>query len=166
MPFTDNFIEELISCSKSVVDAPKEMKEGHSGFVKRTFTLVSSDGQYNFSGFITQNSTFIENFSIGLSYNPKDEKGKLVLLRCNGPHGGIKNIPHHATCHIHTATAERINSGLKPEGQIEITTEYSTIEEALQFFLRRININVPERQKYFPTPSGQIDLFTDIKEKI
>lgn len=166
MTFTDNFIEELSNCSKSVVDAPKEMKEGRSGFAKRTFTLVSSDGQYNFNGFITQNLTFLENFSIGLSYNLKEEKGKMVLLRCNGPHGGTKNIPHHAVCHIHKSTAERINSGLKPEGQIELTNDYATIEEAVQFFVRRININVADRQKFFPPPSGQIDLFADTEEKI
>ncbi len=116
------------------------MNEGRSGFAKRTFTLVSSDGQYNFNGFITQNLTFLENFSIGLSYNLKEEKGKMVLLRCNGPHGGTKNIPHHAVCHIHKSTAERINSGLKPEGQIELTNDYATIEEAVQFFVRRKKI--------------------------
>ncbi len=125
--FTDEFIKELISCPKMVVEAPKDMKEGRSGFTKRTFTLISSDGQYNFSGFITQNLTFIENFSIGLSYSPKDERGKRVLLRCNGPHGGTEIFPHHAGCHIHTSTSEKINKGLKPEGQIYMTNEYSTL---------------------------------------
>ncbi len=43
--FTDRFIEELIGCPKTVVEAPKDMKEGRSGFAKRTFTLTSSDGQ-------------------------------------------------------------------------------------------------------------------------
>jgi len=120
----------------------------------------------NFSGFITQNLAFIENFSIGLSFSPKDEKGKIVLFRCNGPHGGTKNIPHHASCHIHTSTADRINNGLKPEGQIDMTNEYSTIEDAIQFYVRRINIVITDRQKHFPSPSGQIDLFTQIEENM
>ncbi len=102
--YTAELIEELISCPKTVGEAPRDMKEGRSGFTKRTFTLISVDGQHNFSGFITQNLTFTENFSIGLIYNPQDEKSKIVLLRCNGPHGGIKEIPHHAVCHIHTST--------------------------------------------------------------
>lgn len=113
--YAAELIEELISCPKTVVEAPGDMKEGRSGFIKRIFTLISVDDEYSFSGFITQNLTFTENFSIGLSFNPKDEKGKIVLLRCNGPHGGTKAIPHHAVCHIHTATAERVNEGLKPK---------------------------------------------------
>ena len=82
------------------------------------------------------------------------------------PHGGTKNIPHHATCHIHTATAERINNGLKPEGQIDITNEYSTIEDAIQFYVRRINLNIEDRQKHFPAPNGQMDLFPQIDDNI
>lgn len=66
--FTDELIEELISCPKTILEVPREMKEGRSGFAKRTFTLISVDGQYNFSGFITQNLTFTENFSIGIGY--------------------------------------------------------------------------------------------------
>jgi len=166
MMITDQLIKELIACKKTVVEAPKDIKEGRSGFKKRTFTLISLDGLHSFSGFITQNLTFIENFSIGLSYSPKDEKGKIVLLRCNGPHGGTKNSPHHASCHIHTSTAERINNGLKPEGQIDITNDYSTIEDAIQFYIRRINIDTADRQKYFSPPSGQIDLFTQIADNI
>jgi len=157
--FTNELIAELISCPKTVLEAPREMKEGRSGFAKRTFTLISVDVQYNFSGFIMQNLTFTENFSIGLRYSSKDEKGTIVLLRCNGPHGGTKAIPHHAVCHIHTSTAERINNGLKPEGQIEITNEYSTIETAIQYFARRVNIVPIDRQKHFSPPAGQIELF-------
>ena len=164
--FTDQLIEELISCSKTVVDAPKDIKEGRLGFAKRVFTLMSKDGQHNFSGFITQNLTFTENFSIGLSFSPKEEKGKIVLLRCNGPHGGSINIPHHAACHIHLSTSERINNGLKPEGQIDMSNEYSTIEEAIQFYVRRINIVALDKQKYFPPPSGQKDLFIQLEENI
>lgn len=164
--YTDELIEELISCTKTVVEAPRDMKEGRSGFVKRTFTLVSVDGQHSFSGFITQNLTFTENFSIGLSYSPKDEKGNIVLLRCNGPHGATKSIPHHAVCHIHISTAERINNGLKPEGQIEMTNEYSTIESAIQYYVRHVNIVPVDRQRYFPSPGGQIDLFDEEERSI
>lgn len=75
--YTDELIEELISCTKTVVEAPRDMKEGRSGFIKKTFTLISVNGQYNFSGFIMQNLTFTENFSIGLRYNRKMKKERL-----------------------------------------------------------------------------------------
>lgn len=157
--FTEEFLLNLISCPKVVVEAPIEMKQGRSGFMKKSFTLKSLDGKYNFNGFINQNLMFSENFSIGLSYNPKDEKGNIVLLRCNGMHGGTKEQPHHASCHVHTSTAEGINNGNKSEDRIEQTNEYLTIDEAIQYYVNRINITPSDRYKYFPPPSGQIDLF-------
>ena len=157
--YTDELIKELISCQKRIVDSPKDLKMGRTSFLKRHFTLMSVDGNYNFNGFITQSLIFSENFSIGLVFNPKGEKGTIVLLRCNGPHGGTKITSHHATCHIHRATAERINTGLKPEGNIELTQEYSTIESAIQFYVKHINLLPDDKQKYFPPPSGQIPLF-------
>lgn len=157
--FTEEFLKELITCPKMIVDAPLEMKQGRSGFLKKAFILKSVDGQYNFSGFINQNLTFSENFSIGLVYNPKEEKGTIGLLRCNGAHGGTIHHPHHASCHIHTSTADGINNGVKSEDRIELTKEYLTIEDAIQYFVKRINVDSIDRQKYFPPPSGQIDFF-------
>jgi len=156
--YTDELIQELIECSKIIVDAPKEVKEGRSGFLKKIFTLKSVSGTYNFSGFINQNSTFAENFSIGLFFNSKEEKVKITLLRCNGPHGMTKEL-HHAVCHIHTVIAEDINNGNKAEKNIKQTNEYSTLEDAIQFFVKYINIVPTDRQKYFPLPTGQTDLF-------
>lgn len=156
--YTDELIRELIECSKVIVDAPKEVKEGRSGFLKKIFTLKSVNGTYNFSGFINQNSTFAENFSIGLIYNSKEEKGKITLLRCNGPHGMTKEL-HHAVCHVHTVIADDINNGNKVEKSIKQTNEYSTLEDAIQFFVRYINIVATDRQKHFPLPSGQTNLF-------
>jgi len=158
--YTEEQIKELVQCPKTIVDPPKKINEGRESFFKKAFTLSSIDGNYHFNGFITQNLTFPENFSIGLSYNPKDEKGSIVLLRCNGPHGGIKNIPHHASCHIHSATAERINNGLKPEGEIELTEDYATIETAIHFFLKKINLITKDIKKNFPTPTidNRLDL--------
>lgn len=151
--YTEEQIKELIHCPKTIVDVPKKINEVRASFLKKTFTLSSIDGNFNFSGFTTQNLTFPENFSIGLSYNPKDEKGTIPLLRCNGPHGGIKHTPHHAVCHIHTSTAERINNGQKPEGKIELTEDYSTMETAIPFFLKKIGLITKDIKKYFPTPS-------------
>jgi hypothetical protein len=165
MTFTDKIIEELISCSKRVVDSPKDSGVGR-GSSKTKFSLESVDGQYSFSGFISKNLTFQENFSIGLVFNPKEEKGKIVLVRVNGPHGQNENAPHHDGPHVHRSTAERINGGLKPEGVIETEVPYSTIEDAIQYYIRRINVVPADRQKYFPTPNNQIDLTFEQGEEI
>lgn len=155
--YTDEIIDKLITCQKKIVDGPKTVPT-KGAWVKKSFTLSSEDGLHNFNGFITCNNTFIENFSIGLSYNPKEEKGTIVLTRFNGLHGGTKENPHHAYCHIHTATAERINDGLKPEGKIIKADTYSTFETALQSFVKHIGLNPTDKQKYFPSPSNQEEL--------
>jgi hypothetical protein len=158
--YTNELIQELICCPKMVVDAPKEMKKGRADYFKKNFTLRSIDNTYNFSGYIIQNSTFAENFSIGLIYNSKEDKGKITLLRCNGLHGMTREL-HHATCHIHTAIAEDLNNGIKVERNIKQTNEYSTLEDAIQFFVKYISIIPMDRQKHFPPPAGQIGLFSD-----
>jgi hypothetical protein len=157
MTFTDELIGELVSCPKKVVDAPKDSGIGR-GSSKIKFLLESVDGQHSFSGFISSNLAFQENYSIGLVYNPKEEKGKTVLLRVNGPHGPNENAPHHDGPHVHSSTADRINAGLKPEGVIETDVPYSTIEDAIQYYIRRINIIPADRLKHFPSPNNQIDL--------
>ena len=157
MTFTDELIKELVNCSKKVVDAPKDSGVGR-GSSKIKFLLESVDGLHSFGGFISKNLTFQENYSIGLVYNPKEEKGKILLVRVNGPHGQNKNAPHHDGPHVHLSTSERINEGLKPEGMIETDVLYSTIEDAIQHYIKRINIIPSDRQKHFPTPNYQIDI--------
>jgi hypothetical protein len=160
MVWTDEMIHQLIVCPKIVVEPPKETnKGGRGGFVKKSFTLASQDGQHMFSGFITQSVTFPENFSIGLVYSPKSEKGSTVLLRCNGKHGGTIQHPHHAFFHIHYAGADRINNGLKAEGDIRITEEYATMDTAFEYFVDLVNIEASDRNKMLPSKKIQTDLF-------
>ena len=156
MVYTEELIAELIDCPKKVTNSPKDSGVGR-GSSKIKFNLESTDGNYSFSGFISKNLTFQENFSIGLVFQPKDEKGTIVLLRVNGPHGPNENIPHHEGPHVHLATAERINAGLKPEGKIETGVPYATVEDAIQYYIKRINVIVVDRQKHFPPPDNQID---------
>ena len=126
--------------------------------------MESIDGIHSFSGFISKNLTFYENFSLGLVYYPRDEKGTIVLLRVNGAHGPNENMPHHEGAHVHMATADRINAGLKPEGKIETGVPYATIEDAIQYYVKRINVIAVDRQKYFPPPANQIDFNFEIGE--
>lgn len=165
MIFTDELLEELINCPKKVIEAPKDTGVGR-GSSKTKFLLESIDGKYSYNGFISKNLTFQENYSIGLVYNPREEKGKIVLLRVNGPHGLNENAPHHDGPHVHLATAERINAGLKPEGFIETEVPYSTIEDAIQHYIKRINVIPADRQKFFPPPNNQIGTNFEQGEKI
>ena len=165
MIFTDELITNLISCPKVIIGSPKRIAAVR-GSEKIKFSLESSDRNHSFIGFISKNQTFQENFSIGLVYDPKDEKGKIVLLRVNGPHGPNENVPHHNGPHVHIATADRINSGLKPEGSIEIDVPYISIEDAIQYYVRRINIDTSDIQKYFPPPSNQLNITFDEGENI
>lgn len=92
MIFTDKLIKELVSCPKKVIDAPRDFGFGRESN-KTKFLLDSVDGLYSFSGFISKNLTFQENYSIGLIYNPKEEKGEIVLLRVNGHMDQMKMLP-------------------------------------------------------------------------
>ena len=152
MFYTDEIINDLIACPKTLTESPKD-KEGRAQYLKKTFFLSSINGEHNFSGFINQNLTFSENFSIGLIHLSKDGN-KIVLLRCNGAHGGVEIHPHHSKSHVHLATAQRINAGLKPEGIIDISVTYATIEEGIRYYLEFININNPDKKKFFPTPKA------------
>jgi hypothetical protein len=156
--YTDLLIQELIVCPKTITESPKDSGIGRGSY-KIGFGMVSTDGQHSFSGFISRNTFFQENFSIGLVYIPKEEKGKICLLRCNGLHGEVIGVPHHSFFHIHTTTAEDINNGIKVEKYIQKTEEYSTLEDAIQFYANYINIIPDHRRKYFPPPSGQIGLY-------
>lgn len=156
MEFTDKQINELIKCEKKIIQPPfKELKE-EKGYFKNNFTLESNDGKEQFRIFIRVNSSFKENFSIGIDYNPREEKGSYCLLRCNGRHGEHQLFPHHQFFHIHTAKAESINTGIRPEFYIEETDKFASYEEALHYFLLRINLNQVEKEKYFPLPQPSL----------
>ncbi|MDE3237150.1 MAG: hypothetical protein KGO81_14455 [Bacteroidota bacterium] len=155
--YTDEIIQNLIVCPKTIIEAPRDSGISR-GSSKTLFGLSSVDGQHTFTGFISKNSFFYENFSIGLVYIPKEEKGKICLFRCNGLHGETMSIPHHSFFHIHTVNANDINNGIRVERNIQKTEEYSTIEDAIQFFIKYINIVPLDRKKYFAPPSGQIKI--------
>lgn len=136
----------------------REILESVEAVLKRFLVWHQLDGAYNFTGFSSRNKAFQENFSVGLVYDPKEEKGKICLFRCNGLHGETIGAPHHSFFHIHTVRADDINNGIKIEKHIQETREYSTIEDAIQFYIKHINILPADRKKYFPPPSGQLEL--------
>ncbi len=155
--YTNEFINELITCEKQIIEPPSKDFKEERGHLKKTFTLKSIDGKFQFNAFIRYNSKFKENFSVGLDYNPKEEKGTICLIRCNGPHCENINFPHHISAHIHKASVETINSGQKPERNAEETNEYATLEEAIQFFTNFVNITSSDKKKYFPLTQQELE---------
>ncbi len=103
---------------------------------------------------------FAENFSVGLIYVPKQEKGSYEILRCNGPHGEHKLFPHHVHYHIHKITADAMENSLKDDCHIELTDQYGTFEEALHFFVKHIHLKRDDIERYFSGKS-QLPLFAE-----
>lgn len=129
------------------------------------FETVSADGIHSFSVFLRQSTEFPENFSIGLDYSSSADGTRIHLIRCNGPHGdsGARSSrpPHHFVCHIHRATAENMESGLRPESSATQTDEYTVFEEAAVYFFRYCNILGADTFLPFLEPEidRQLDLF-------
>jgi len=160
MIFSEKLIHKLLNCPKEIVQAPGKprIEKGH---YRIGFELQSVDKEYYFNAFGRYNSTFPENFSVGLIYFPKNEKGSYEILRCNGLHGEHKLFPHHLSFHIHKITIEAIENHLKEDSNIEFTDQYVTFDDALRFFVKYINLNHDDIQKYFPGKDLQLNLFDD-----
>jgi hypothetical protein len=149
--FTDEFIEELISCPKTVTQGLRTGKS-RGAFTKKEFRMQSLDGKFQFKGSLNQNSFFQEDFSLVFIYYHKEDGGRYSLLRCNGIHGANKHIPHHNVTHEHTVRAADLNVGIKDEKYVKEVTAYTTFEQAVQYYVKRINIIDDDKQKYFPKP--------------
>jgi hypothetical protein len=148
-------IERLISCAKRVTEAPRRELKEEVAYFRNDAKLESADGDKGeFPVFLRKNTAFPENFSIGLVFNPQDGQSSIILLRLNGKHGSFNKSfdPEHPHCafHVHIATEEAIKARSKPEKHAETTTEFASFEEALQVFVRRINLDAAEATKYFP----------------
>ena len=119
-------------------------------------TLLSEDGSRNFSAFMRKNEDLPENFSIGLNYYPNDLRGEITLLRCNGPHGlynenfAFDPAHPHWDYHIHKASEQAMDAGFRADKYAVKTGAYASYEEALPYFLKRINVNRADVDRYFP----------------
>jgi hypothetical protein len=122
------------------------------GHFRNDMRVRSMEGDREFRVFLRRSEDFPENFSIGLAFLAKDGTGEVVLLRCNGPHGGYNEVfdPEHPhwEFHVHRATAPMIEAGFRPEKWAEASRDFASFEEALQYFLRVTDIR--EGMTYFP----------------
>ena len=153
--FTQAELDQLIACAKEISEAPAKELWLDGAHWRNDAKLVASDEtKGSFSLFLRKNSDFPENFSVGLIYNSNDGRPSIQLLRCNGKHGVFNNGSNpthpHWDYHIHRASEEAMEAGFKPEKYAETTTEFASYEEALQYFIRAVNINIGDSSKHFP----------------
>jgi hypothetical protein len=146
--FTDQELAELIACPKQVVEAPRREMRVDGKMKRNEMMLKSPDGKNQFRVFMRQSDDFPENFSIGLVYLPGEEPGEVILIRCNGQHGGTRVHPHHAVFHTHRMKAEDLNAGIKEARLIEQASDYASFTDAARVFCRRIQLE--ETDKHFP----------------
>ncbi len=158
--YTQELINEWMTCPKIVTEGWRDIKDARHG-VKKVICMSSADGKYEFTAFFTQNAFFKEDFSIGLVFVSKTEDGKILLIRCNGLHGPTTAWGHHAYTHTHKPTVEGLNEGNKQPTLIERVDAYTTLEGGLHYFGNLINLKAEHKQKYFPTPNIQPELFND-----
>ncbi len=146
MKLTNQEIEELTTCPKIIINAPKKEPILRQGSWHNGFKLESLDSKYQFSVYTRINEKFEENFSVGLIYK------NTHLIRCNGIHGVHKNkiINNNEfnVFHIHKATQEVIEQELDSCSDAQLTNEYATFEEALFFFIKHINITNADEYPY------------------
>lgn len=142
--YSQEELDSLISCQKVIIEPPQKEMRSDKGHRRNSMELRSIQNDTEFSVFMRINEYFAENFSIGLDYSPKDERGTLCLLRCNGPHGGFvgdtPNTQSHFRYHIHRAKAKNLEAGLRAEHGGEPTEKYASYKDALDFFLQEINV--------------------------
>ena len=158
---TDQEIQALLAMPKTITGKQPARGYRDEGFHKRcNLALVASlDEHEHFEVFVRQNTTFIENYSIGLRYQTGEPSlGTITLTRYNGPHGEERRQPggHFAVPHIHGLTEAELASGSRQpqESHREVTDRYGTFEEALQAFF--VDMNVENAMDYF---ESQIPLF-------
>lgn len=149
MTLDQDTIDNLIRCRKRIIKPPSQWKLDKGNY-RTGFELQSIDYDYFFTAFGRYNEMFNENFSFGLVYFPKHEKGSYEIIRCNGPHGEHMQFPHHIHYHIHKASQQNIDSGLKEDSTIEITNQYTNFEEAFRFFVRYVNVIQADIDTIFP----------------
>ena len=142
--YTQDEIDSLIGCAKTITEPPKREMKLDRGHFRNDMRLRSGDGALEFRVFMRRSEDLPENFSIGLAFLPRDGTGEILLLRCNGPHGGFNDTfdpdDPHWDFHVHRATAEMIEAGQRPEKSAVVNRDFASYEEALQYFLRTVNI--------------------------
>jgi len=158
---TDEFIEELISCPKKVINpkARDVLKPGH----KQINYIVHSldDSGHEFQLFMRQNLAegMEDDFSCGLLWEASNGE-TLILCRYNGAshihRNKIENKVIELSFHIHRATKKYITANQNPDGFAYETDRYRTLGEALICLMNDCNV---DGLGGGPKVENQFDLF-------
>lgn len=159
-------LDDLLACPKKVKTPPTRSSKLVDAFFRNQARLVRADGRDgDFAVFMRQSEEFLENFSVGLLYVPNDGRQEVTVIRCNGPHGAFNGLPGydpahpHWTFHIHSASESALDDGAKAEKWALATDLFASYEEALQYFVRAINIDADDIDRFFPSKLVQRELF-------
>jgi hypothetical protein len=160
--FSQVELDQLVACPKVISEAPARELRLDGAHWRNDAKLVASDGTKGyFAMFLRKSDDFPENFSVGLTYVANDGRSSIQLFRCNGKHGVFNNDsdPEHPhwDYHIHRASEQAIEAGFKSEKYAEKTTAFASYEEALQYFVKAINLNAKDSSRHFPATT-QADL--------
>lgn len=154
--FTQAEIDALIICPKEVTEAPSRSLRKEGAHLRNDSKFVATDKTKGiFAVFIRKSIDFPENFSVGLVYNANDGRPEIKLLRCNGKHGvynkgtGFDPSHPHWDFHIHRATEEALESGAAAEKNATATTEFASLEETVQYFVKAVNLDSKDVVKHF-----------------
>ena len=141
---TQNEIDSLIACPKLVENSePSKGMSIENRSRRKNLELKAAQGKHLFRVFIRQSTELLEDFSIGLTYRSGDkETGNLTLIRFNGNHGEVdwSKDGHYSSFHIHRITEDLLEQGIREPKETDITTRYSTLEEALAEFFNEISL--------------------------
>lgn len=155
--YTETEIARLISCQKTIKDAPRRDMKEENRHRRNDLTVVSAEGE-DFDVFIRQSLEFAEDFSLGLVYRTEDGR-RILLVRYNGQHEqspqGFAGHPHYAY-HIHRATAENLDNGRYEKHPASITEAYASFDETIGAFMQ--DTGIQGWDKYFPN-SATLPLF-------
>ncbi|MDP8237819.1 MAG: hypothetical protein P9X24_01900 [Candidatus Hatepunaea meridiana] len=145
--YTQEELNELIECPKIIIEAPSKEMKLIQGNRRNSMKLESKDGEHHFLVFMRKHEKFAENFSIGLSYQHKDHRGKSTIIRCNGPTAHSNNpldCDVHFNYHIHRMPIEDLNDGCEHPYDKVRTKDYASYEEALSYFINLVNVQGAE----------------------
>lgn len=152
--FNDAEIDDLISCPKEIFEPPAKTLKLVGGHWRNDAKMkAAADTKGIFFMFMRRNEDLPENFSVGLRYNANDGRSEITLLRCNGKHGeftgtGDQSHPHW-DFHIHKATAIAQDAGFAAEKFAARTNEFASYEQAIQYFVRTVNLSAEAASKFF-----------------
>lgn len=147
MNITKEQLDNLIKCQKVITRPPKKHMVEQNQCRRNDFFAHSAELNATFHIFMRQNLILPEDFSVGLQWQTHDY-GNIIILRCNGPHGGNRSLPLHFVPHIHRLNISLAQTDHFRENDTCKTESYSTFEGAIAHFCSICHIQGAE--KYFP----------------